>query len=117
MTPKKQRPPRFAPFKVGDRVVLCPHRIASGQRGQTGTIIEVEGHLAVWVSLVSRISLTPCPVNINRAPFSFKIPTYDLRHASECHSCINRMSHMVGGFCPSSWKEIVFYEKSEGEVL
>lgn len=106
---RKQRPPRLLPFKVGDRVVYCPHKTQCGMRGRTGTIYSVYNHLEVVAHLDSDVS----PFKQTEKCEVCNVKTYMLRHASECHSCVNRLTHMSGGFCPNDHKDIVFYEKEE----
>ena len=106
---RKIRPPRFLSFKVGDRVVYCPHKTQCGMRGRTGTIYSVYNHLEVVAHLDSDVS----PFKQTEKCEVCNVKTYMLRHTSECHSCINRLTHMSGGFCPNGHKDIVFYEKEE----
>jgi len=106
---QKQRPPRFLSFKAGDKIVICPHQTLNNTRGLTGEVLFTNNHLEVGVSLDEYVS----PFNRTEKGQARNVPSYMLRHASECHDCVNRMRHMQGGFCPTSCKDIVFYEKEE----
>lgn len=107
---RRQRPPRFLPFKVGDRIVICSHKIITMERGRTGTINNIYNHLDAVVVLDEKVS----PFKRTEKCEVRNVKTYLLRHASECHDCCNRMTHMQGGWCPNDHKDIVFYEE-EGQ--
>jgi hypothetical protein len=107
---RKRRPPRFLSFKIGDRVVLCPHKTAQLSRGRTGTIDGFLNHLEAMVVLDDCVSPFK---QTKKCEVSLVIKTYMLRHTSECHSCCNRLTHMSGGYCPNDHKDIVFYEEQD----
>ena len=106
---RKQRPPRFLSFKMGDKVVMCPHKTSTMARGRTGTITGTISHLDVAVAMDDCVS----PFKQTEKCEVCNMKTYMLRHASECHSCCNRMSHLQGAYCPNDHKDIVFYEQEE----
>jgi hypothetical protein len=102
--PRKERPPRFLPFKAGDKVVLCPHKTICSMRGRTGEVFLTISHLDVDV-IFNETSSTRGHTKTIRA--------YELRLASECHDCCHRMTHLMGTYCPLDHKGIVFYEPEE----
>lgn len=111
MLPRKQRSPRFLPFKVGDRIVMCPHKTGAALRGRTGTIYSVYNHLEVVACMDSGVS----PFKQTEKCESMNVKTYLLRHASECSDCYNRLTHMMGAYCPHEHKDIIFYEEQENQ--
>jgi hypothetical protein len=87
----------ICPLKVGDRVVLCASKTHTGKRGLVGTIIEIRTNLYVSVQWdTSPLSLLT----------STRVATYDIKPEVECHNCIFRLTHLIGGVCSADWKDI-----------
>jgi len=86
-----------SPFKVGDRVVLCASKTHIGKRGLVGTIVEICTNLYVTIQWdISPSSLLT----------SIRVATYDIKPEVECHNCIFRLTHLIGGICSADWKDI-----------
>lgn len=98
----QKKSPRHLPLKVGDKVVICPHKSNTHERGRVGTIVHVRNHLTVDVTYEG-----------DKHPLVgfHGIPTYNIRHASECHRCVHRVTHLTGAMCPQSWKEVKFVDE------
>jgi hypothetical protein len=104
MKEQQKRSLKHLPFKVGDKVVICPHKSNTHERGSTALVFEVLDHLSVLVEYERQVIRHGDPK---------RQPTYNLRHASECHRCVHRVTHLSGGVCPQSWKEVKFVDEVE----
>lgn len=91
------------PFKVGDRVVVCPGKSNHLMRGCTGTVVSITNNLKVSVAVdphqASWGVLNPEEQNVTFA-------TYNLQSPSKCHECAYRLKKLVGGRCPHMIKEV-----------
>jgi hypothetical protein len=100
----KDQHPKHLQLKVGDEVVFCPYRGHTPDRGMTGTVVSLINHLEVQVKWDSKFLI---PGNGGR------ILSYNLRLATACHTCVNRLTHLSMGLCPLSWKSVKPKQKKE----
>lgn len=90
------------PFQIGDKVVLCPSKTKSGARGTKGIITKVLSNLYVEVQWNAE--------NLSFGKLSLRqlarVAVYDIRPEMECHNCKFRLTHLIGGSCSVSWKDV-----------
>lgn len=93
------------PLQPGDRVVWCPKHTSVSQRGRAGTIKEVHDNLTISIQWDE----------VDPGPKFDVARSYMARKEQICHSCIHRATHIAGGLCPMSWKEVKSIHETEVE--